>query len=134
MLVYPSFPFIKLWKDVMDQVEFSSENGTRLRKPLEKYGYHMEVAFRSEHARLNTMVVLNVHNKEGYQTEHLKGVEKFNALKNQTFRFQFLTDRNKPIHFTVLNEIAGSVNVYRITRPQAPMDIEKLYQVVKKIL
>ena len=85
--VYPSFPFLKLWRDVMDQVGFSPENGTRLRDPLEKYGYRMEKRFRADPVPLERVFVLHVHNKEEYKMEQLKGIEKFNALKNQTFRF-----------------------------------------------
>src|SRR6056297_1487836 len=34
VFVYPSYPFIKLWKDVMEHLDFSAEDGTRLRDPL----------------------------------------------------------------------------------------------------
>lgn len=134
ILVHPSFPFIKLWKDVMDHVDFSADEGTRLRDPLEKYGYRMEESFHPEPAPVGRMFVLNVHNKEGYKTEELKGVEKFNALKNQTFRFQFLTERNRSGHFTVLNEMAKTIQVYRVTRPQAPMETERLFEVISRML
>jgi molybdopterin-guanine dinucleotide biosynthesis protein len=127
VMVQPSFPFIKLWKDVMEHVDFSLEEGNRLREPLEKYGYRMDQAFHSEPVPVRHVFVLNVHNQEEYKTEELKGIDKFNALKNQTFRFQFVTDKNRPRHFTVLNQMAQSVKVFRITRPQAPMDIERLF-------
>ena len=132
--VYPSFPFIKLWKDVMEHVNFSAEGGTKLRDPLEKYGYRMKENFHPEQAPLEKIFVLHVHNKEEYKTEMLKGTEKFNALKNQTFRFQFVTDRNRPIHFTELNKMAQSVPIYRVTRPQAPMEMERLGEVIQRLL
>ena len=132
--VYPSFPFLKLWRDVMDQVGFTPENGTRLRDTLEKYGYRMEKLFRADPAPLERMFVLHVHNKEEYKTEQLKGVEKFNALKNQTFRFQFLSDRNRTVHFSELNKMAQAVQVYRIIRPQAPMEMERLVEVIQRLL
>lgn len=132
--VYPSFPFIKLWKDVMEHVDFSAEEGTRLRDPLEKYGYRLEQNFHSRPAPIKKVFVLHTHNKENYQTEALKGTDKFNALKNQTFRFQFLTERNRQGHFTLLNEMARAVSVHRVTRPQAPMDSESLYEVIRRLL
>ena len=132
--VYPSFPFIKLWKDVMEHVDFSAEGGTKLRDPLEKYGYRVEEAFHDEPASLGKIFILHVHNKEGYKTEQLKGTEKFNGLKNQTFRFQFVTDRNRPVHFTELNKMAQAVPVYRVTRPQAPMEMERLVEVIQRLL
>jgi hypothetical protein len=132
--VYPSFPFIKLWKDVMEHVDFSTEGGTRLRDPLEKYGYRVEESFYPEPAPLENVFVLHVHNKEEYKTEQLKGTEKFNALKNQTYRFQFVTDRNRPVHFTELNKMAQSVAVYRVTRPQAPMEMERLFEVIRRLM
>src|SRR6056297_1322348 len=93
IFVYPSYPFIKLWKDVMEHVDFSSEDGNRLREPLEKYGYRLEENFQSEPAPVNQVFILHVHNKDEYKVEELKGIEKFNALKNQTFRFQFVTEK-----------------------------------------
>ena len=131
IMVYPSYPFIKLWKDVMENVDFSVDEGTRLREPLEKYGYRMRDAFHSEPAPLVNVFVLNVHNKEEYRTEELKGIEKFNALKNQTYRFQFVTEKNRSGHFMVVNELARSVRVFRITRPQSPMDMERLSEEVR---
>ena len=132
--VYPSFPFIKLWKDVMEHVDFSADEGTRLRDPLEKYGYRMEESFHSQPAPIERVFVLHVHNKENYQTEELRGIDKFNALKNQTFRFQFVTDRNRPGHFTLLNEMAQAISVHRVTRPQAPMETERLFEVIRRLL
>jgi len=132
IMVRPSFPFIKLWKDVMEHVDFSLEEGSRLRDPLEKYGYRMDHAFHSEPVPVKHVFVLNVHNQEGYKAEELKGIDKFNALKNQTFRFQFVTDKNRQKHFTVLNQMAQSVKVFRITRPQAPMDLERLFQEIRE--
>ena len=134
VFVYPSYPFIKLWKDVMEHVDFSSEDGNRLREPLEKYGYRMEENFHGEPSPLNQVFILNVHNKEEYKVEELKGIEKFNALKNQTFRFQFVTEKNRSGHFTVVNQLAQSTRVYNITRPQAPMDMEKLHQMIRNTL
>jgi hypothetical protein len=132
--VYPSFPFIKLWKDVMEHVDISEEEGIKLRDPLEKYGYRMEESFHAEPASLGKIFVLHVHNKEEYKTEQLKGTEKFNALKNQTFRFQFVTDRHRPVHFTELNKMAQAVPVYRVTRPQAPMEMERLVEVIGRLI
>ena len=134
VMVKPSFPFIKLWKDVMEHVDFSLEEGNRLREPLEKYGYRMDQAFHSEPVPVNHVVVLNVHNQEEYKVEELKGIDKFNVLKNQTFRFQFVTDKNRTRHFTVLNQMAQSVQVFRITRPQAPMNIERLFTEIKNTM
>ena len=131
---YPSYPFIKLWKDVMDHVNFTAETGTRLRDPLEKYGYRMEENFQGEPAPLNQVFILHVHNKDQYKVEELKGIEKFNALKNQTFRFQFVTEKNRSAHFAVVNQLAQSTSVYNVTRPQAPMDTEKLHQVIRDTL
>jgi hypothetical protein len=131
VMVRPSFPFLKLWKDVMEHVDFSLEQGSRLREPLEKYGYRMEEVFHAEPAPIRHVFILNVHNQEEYRREELKGMDKFSALKNQTFRFQFVTDKNRSRHFTVLNQMAQSVRVWRITRPQAPMDIERLFTEIK---
>ncbi|MCF8335199.1 MAG: hypothetical protein K9H65_01225 [Bacteroidales bacterium] len=131
--VYPSYPFIKLWKDVMEDVDYTPEEGIKLRDPLEKYGYRIEEAFYSEHVSLEKVFVLHVHNKEEYKTEKLEGPEKFNALKNQTFRFQFLTKRTRSHHFILLNEMSQALSVMKVTRPQAPIESERLYKVIRRL-
>lgn len=132
--VYPSYPFLKLWKDVMDHVDFTADEGTRLREPLEKYGYRLDEAFYSYALDLNNVFVLSVHNREEYKTEELRGIEKFEALKNQTFRFQFVTEKNRSGHFNLVNQLAQSASLHRINRPQSPIDTERLHQIILNVL
>jgi hypothetical protein len=78
--------------------------------------------------------VLLPHNKPGYTTETLKGVEKFNALKNHTFRYYFLPDKIRPVHFEFMNKLANQSEAIRIRRPQAPIHTEKLRTEIEKFL
>ena len=130
--VYPSFPFLKLWKDVMEHLEFSAAEGIKLREPLEKFGYWLEESFYPDPVRVNTVFVLHAHNKETYVNRELKGIEKFDELRYQTARMQFMVDKYQSRHFGVVNQLARSAKVIRITRPQKPMDTERLYEEIKK--
>ena len=66
--------------------------------------------------------------------EELKGVEKFNTLKNHTYRYQFILDNTRPVHFQYMNQLASQAEVIRIRRPQAPINTTELREHIESML
>jgi hypothetical protein len=134
LYVQPSFPFIKLWKDSMDHLEIDEFSGAKLREQMDKYGFNLHEEFYSERLPVNNIFVLVPHNKPEYKREQLKGIEKFNTLKNHTYRFQFMSDNVRQSHFELINKIASQVPVHRVTRPQAPINTGDLKRVIEELM
>ncbi len=132
--IQPSFPFIKLWKDSLDHHNLDESTGFKLREQLEKYGFRLDDAYFPEPLPVKKVFVLVPHNKPEYQKEKLKGIEKFNVLKNHTYRHRFVLDNLRPVHFEFMNKLAGQADVIRIKRPQAPIDTKNLREQIEEML
>jgi hypothetical protein len=134
LLIQPSFPFIKLWKDSLNHHNLEESKGFKLREKLEKYGFRLKNEYYSEPLPVQNVFVLVPHNKPEYQNEQLKGIEKFNALKNHTYRHHFVFDNLRPVHFDFMNKLAQQAEVIRIKRPQAPIDTKNLRKQIEGFL
>lgn len=132
--VLPSYPFIKLWKDSIEHLNQPEENGFRLREQLEKYGFRLENEFYPEPLPVKSIFILNPHNKPEYIQQELTGVEKFNALRNHTYRFRFILNNVRPLHFQHFNKLAGQTSMRQVYRPQAPIDTKKLREYIEQYL
>jgi len=132
--VQPAFPFIKLWKDSMEHLELNEVGGAKLREQIDKYGFSLKDEFHDEMLPVKNIFALVPHNKPEYKREQLKGIEKFNTLKNHTYRFQFISNTTRPFHFELINKIATRIPVHRITRPQAPINTADLKDVIEELL
>lgn len=130
----PAFPFIKLWKDSLEHLNMDETEGFRLREELEKYGFQLYREFYPEPLKIDQVFILTPHNKPEYEHEILKGVQKFNALKNQTYRYQFVLNDLRPVHFNILNKLANQADLILLKRPQTPIDTQKLQDKIEKLL
>jgi len=134
ILVQPSFPFIKLWKDALDHLQIPEKEGIRLREKLEKYGFPLQKEYYPHALPVQKIFILVSHNKPEFMIEELKGVEKFNTLKNHTYRYQFILDNTRPVHFQYMNQLASQAEVIRIRRPQAPINTTELREHIESML
>ena len=134
IIVQPSFPFIKLWKDSLEHLGIAENKGIRLREKLEKYGFLLQKEYYPNALPIQKVFILVSHNKPEFIVEKIKGIEKFNVLKNHTYRYQFILDNTRPIHFQYMNQLAVQAEVIRIRRPQAPINTTELLQHIEGLL
>ena len=132
--VQPSFPFIKLWKYSLEHLNLPEAEGKKLRNKLEKYGFRLQDEYFSESLEVEKVFILMPHNKPEYTSEVLKGIDKFNALKNHTYRYRFVLDNLRPVHFECMNKLANQAETIRIKRPQAPINTEDLRKQIEAFL
>lgn len=132
--VQPAFPFIKLWEDSMEHLELNKMEGIKLREQMDKYGFSLEGAFYPEALPVKRIFILSPHNQPKYTSETLKGIDKFNALKNHTYRFQFIANQLRTSHFELINTMASRIPVYRVNRPQAPINTSALKKFIEDLL
>ena len=71
---------------------------------------------------LKNIIIINTKNSPGFEHEELTGIKKFNAIKNNTYRYRFVQGLEKQQdHFQILNKLLPEIKVYRVTRPQSPL-------------
>ncbi|OFX44138.1 MAG: hypothetical protein A2046_14480 [Bacteroidetes bacterium GWA2_30_7] len=133
--VIPSFPSIRLWTDSVENLNLNNYNFIRIRKGVEKKRVIAKNWFSKNLAPLTHIFIINTSNFTLFKIEEIKGINKFNYLKNNTYRVKFINgDENKVSFFKHLTMIAESAKVFEITRPQSPFNVESLIQLVEKHL
>jgi len=120
--VVPGFPSLKVWNDVLKKLEIENKSLKEIRPNIKKYHLPIHEQFYNKQVPLKNIIVLTTKNSLGFEIEELSGIKKFNAIKNNTYRYRFVQGLEKQQdHFQVLNQLLQKVNVYRVKRPQAPM-------------
>jgi len=124
--VEPGFPGMKIWKDVLEKLGISTDSLSSIRPDIQKYKYGVESNFCTQPLPVKNIFIIHPKNTPGFEAEELTGIEKFNALKNNTFRYRFVEGLQKQQeHFMVINQLIQQVKVYRIKRPQAPVMLKE---------
>ncbi len=130
--VAAGLPRLKLWKDALKKLALEPSGLEPVREGLEKYEYNQFPVIKT-HAQVHLIIVLRTHNKPDIQVSRLTGAEKFNVLKSNTYRYQFLTSsKDTKNHFEMASRLAGAVEIYRITRPTGSFMLNELVEEVKK--
>jgi hypothetical protein len=132
-MVHPSYPQIKLWKDSLLKLGQEPELHTKLRKKLDKYGVRLMTGFFNDSLPLAAIYILIVQNAGKEEIETIIGIEKFNALRKNTYRYTYLAglDLNEQ-HFITCNKIAPAIRVKKITRNNASFSLENFTDQVEK--
>jgi len=126
-VVYPGIPHLKLWEDVMKKLEEDVAQYPKVRPQILKYRKPAGKEFINNSTPLHSIVILNSKNTPGFEIKAVKGVEKFNLLKNNTYRYQYLPGLEKTVeHFRMATELAGACKVFQLKRPTSPLLLEEL--------
>lgn len=123
---------IKLWDDALKQLKIKNEGLQKIRPEINKYYLPSEEKKTSNHV-LNQIFILTSHNKEEYVATELKGVEKYNALRQQIYRRVYLKGmpETEKVYFRQLFLLAKNIKVTVIIRPQK-CDIYKTMRFIEK--
>jgi hypothetical protein len=131
--VHPSYPQIKLWKDSLLKLGEEPELHLKLRKKLDKYGVHIHESYFNESLPLAGIYILIAQNTGKDEIDTVIGIEKFNALRKNTYRYTYLAglDLNEQ-HFKTCTRIAPAIRVKRITRSTLSFSLDNLVELVEK--
>ena len=125
--VMPGFPNMKIWDDVLKKLHLKTDSLSEVRPDIKKYDLRSDQQFCNEALKLTKVFILNTKNSHGFEYEELSGLAKFNAIKNNTYRYRFVGGLEKqPDHFRILNKLLPNIKVYRISRPQSPILLNEL--------
>jgi len=89
-MVIPGFPQLKIWKDVADKLQLSTEGLRRVRPQVEKYALPTRDSFKHDPLPLSTLCILGCHNGDAIELDAPSGLQKFGVLKEHTYRYHFL--------------------------------------------
>lgn len=135
LMVESAYPKLKLWKDVLDKLELTNGIHETIRPCIQKFHFPIEKGFYSSPLKLKNVVVIQTKNSSGFNIEELKGIQKFNVLKNNIYRYRFTEGLMKfKEQFMLLQEVLGEINVYAIKRPSGPLLIEELARYIQSEL
>jgi hypothetical protein len=132
-VVHPSFPQIKLWKDSLLKLGEEPGEHRKVRKKLDKYGVLLKSAYFNESLPLVAIYIIVAQNSGKDEIEPITGIEKFNALRKNTYRYTYLSglDLNAQ-HFITCTKIAPFIQVKRITRNNGLFSLENFTNMVEK--
>lgn len=135
LLVQPGIPHIKLWQDVIEKMKDNPENYEKVRDQLKKYRKPVLNAFLNTPAPPEKMIILNSKNLPGFSHEYINGFEKFNAIKNHTYRYRFVESMDRiSDHFSMANQLANAVDIIKLNRPSSPILLEELADEIEKLI
>lgn len=124
--IIPAFPGMKIWEDSLEALGRNPEKYTPLRKDMRKYLYP-EDKFYDRHMEIDHIFLIVTHNQDSFEIKELKGIEKFNALKNNTYFFRGMNRTGiLEKHFQMCNQLARNTPVSMITRPNGGFRINEL--------
>lgn len=133
MMIQPAFPQQKVCRNVAEQMD--SAKLIYINEKKDKFAYHNLKDFCDEPRQLTTMFMLSRYDGDNVLVEEVTGVAKLNAvLKNL-----FLLDAYRALGFTVEEkmrclEIAGKINLYKISRPRDKDTVEEIRDTIIKLV
>ncbi|MFM2484972.1 hypothetical protein [Celerinatantimonas yamalensis] len=127
----PGFPRIKLWQDVADQFNIKTSELRRIRPDMEKFNLPVNDLGLQQKLPVRWVYILNNENINEITVEPMTGMEKFQALKTNTYRPKFLAAMDlKPQHFQLCGQLAGQIHLARLTRPNQGFKLDKLIDTI----
>lgn len=133
MMIQPAFPQQKVCRNVAEQMD--SAGLVYINEKKDKFAYHNLKDFCEKPRKLTTMFMLNRYDGDRVLAEEVTGVAKLNGiLKNL-----FLLDAYRALGFTVEEkerclEIAGKINIYKISRPREKNTVEEIRDIIIKLV
>lgn len=128
--VAPSFPQLKLWQDAAKKLEINTDELNRIRLQVEKFAFQLDKP-AMEHLPVAAIYILNNHNQDEFEIETITGMQKFNPLKNNTYRMGYLDGLGlKAEHLGLCSKLAGRIHLSRITRPNHGFKLDELLELI----
>ena len=107
----------------------------KIRPDLEKHGIAFHTHFSQNLLPLKHIFILSVKNTEGIEVKEIKGMEKFNAIKSHTYRFNFTEGlRSRTGHLKQSSMLAKNAGITKIIRPRKGFFDKEIRAIIKNII
>ncbi|OAN77432.1 hypothetical protein A8B78_14070 [Jannaschia sp. EhC01] len=129
--IVPGIPSIKLWQSAADGLGMATTGLDPVRPDMEKFGLPLGRSFCADPLPVSKIYVLSPNGSADISLERLAAVEKFNTLRDNTYRFPFVAAMGlSTLHFQQLTDLAQRASVTRITRPAEGFHLDQLLDVL----
>ncbi len=110
---------IKLWTDSFDKLNIAKTGLCQVDPDMDKYYFPMSSTEKNLNI-LDIIFILGVHKKDEIKIIELEGIEKFFALRNEIYRYEYLEGMkdSERAYFGQLIFISKKVAVLRVLRPE----------------
>jgi hypothetical protein len=131
-VAHPSYPQLKLWADSITKLGNDHTSLKKVRDGIQKFTLPLLTNFHNEPAELAGIYIVSTKNTPGITLEPIKGINKFNALKNNTYRLNFLKGINTGVsHFKHIETIARLCFVKHVERPMKGFHLDDLCNLIE---
>ncbi|WP_186456826.1 hypothetical protein [Sphingomonas suaedae] len=123
----PGMPRLKLWQETARRLGIDIAGLQRIRPSIAKFDLPIGDAFRTDPASIAAIYILKPWNRDHFAIDEIKGIEKFQALRANSYRYRFLKGMDLgPWHLQQCSALAGTVPLAQISRPRVGFDIDGL--------
>lgn len=135
-LAHPGIPHLKLWEDVLKKMEEDPVEFKRVRPALNKYRKPVSHYKTGKPVEIKKIILLQTVNRDVFNFNEISGAEKFNIIRNNTFRPHFISAlKTTENHFKLASQLASQIQLITLERPNSPLLIEELADYfIKEIL
>ncbi|MEN9576608.1 MAG: hypothetical protein RL514_4463 [Verrucomicrobiota bacterium] len=124
-------PHLKLWEDALDQLKIGKDGLAPIRCQVRKFSFPL-VPVISAPLPIRAVYFLaarNEHEEHQFEFHPLEGIAKFNQLKANTYRRNFLEGLGlKPRHLQLCSRMAQNIVAARIVRPSREFNAVQLVE------
>jgi hypothetical protein len=132
-VIFPAYPQMKLWSDAIDKLGDDKSSLTKVRSGIQKFAVPFHEKFLSNPVTLAGIYIISTKNTPGTNLSTIKGIDKFNLIKNNTYRLNFIKGTGiTATHFSHIEAIARLCFVKKVERPSKGFQLEELRNLIEE--
>ncbi len=133
-LVYPAYPFMRMWEDSMIQLDISTKKLQLVSSPLKKYYLPVVNICRTPYL-ISAVFFIQPENLPDPAIHQVKGIDKFLLLKRFTYLHKSTRKTQiENLQFHILNTLANDSILYMIRRPRNVFSNEQISEIIARQL
>jgi hypothetical protein len=132
-IAHPGYPQMKLWSDSLENLGQQTVTLRKIRGNIRKYALPIRPDFYNCPLPVKSIYVISANNNSSHVTlKPLTGVEKFNAINNNTYRLNFLKGGGSSVsHFNHIEAVSRQCLVRKLDRPNKGFYLDKLIEAIE---
>jgi len=131
-IAHPGYPQMKLWSDSLENLGHKTVELRKIRKNIRKYALPIRPDFYNQSIPVRGIYVISVKNGTKIALKVLSGIEKFNAVNDNTYRMNFLKGgENAVAHFKHIEAISRYCSVNKLERPSKGFYLDELIKIIE---
>jgi hypothetical protein len=131
-IAHPGYPQMKLWSDSLESLGHQTLTLRKIRGNIKKYALPIRPEFHNSPLPVKSIYVISAINSESVTLKVLSGIEKFNAVNDNTYRLNFLKGGGNPVaHFSHIEAISRQCRVSLLERPSKGFYLDKLIETIE---